>query len=78
VTDYKIIDIGFLDKGVQLHSFSDNSGCVMLNSTTGETLSIEMSIEVLLIKIEEYISMPQGLRLTSDISSLYKKRFLVL
>jgi hypothetical protein len=67
-----------LNKGVLLHSFSDSSGCVMLNSTTGETLSIELQSEELQNKIKEYICMPQDMRATSDIDSLYKKRFLVL
>jgi hypothetical protein len=50
----------------------------MLNSATGETLSIELQSEELQIKIKEYICMPQDIRATSDIASLYKKRFLVL
>ena len=33
----------FLKKGVQVHSFSDESGCVFLDSHSGETLSILMS-----------------------------------
>jgi hypothetical protein len=33
----------FLKKGVQVHSFSDESGCVFLDLHSGETLSILMS-----------------------------------
>lgn len=32
-----------LNKGVQMHSFSDSSGCVFLNTYSGESLSIGVS-----------------------------------
>lgn len=33
----------FLNKGVCFHSFGDSSGCVLLNTFSGETLSVGLS-----------------------------------
>ena len=48
----------YLTEGVQMHPFSDLSGCVFFNKHSGETLSVTMTLESIQLCINEYTTNP--------------------
>ena len=69
--------LSFLNKGVQMHSFSDRSGCVFLDLHSGETLSVLMSEDELVTMFSgETISGESDVQRTV-VNSLIQKNILI-
>jgi hypothetical protein len=69
----------FLKKGVLLHSFSDQSGCVFLVSHSGETSSVLMSeSEIVTILSDESIIDEENEQSIAIKSLIQKKIFIPL
>jgi hypothetical protein len=67
----------FLKKGVQMHSFSDQSGCVFLDIHSGETLSILMSESEISKVLSGYTVLDKETSRNIAIQSLIQKNILV-
>jgi hypothetical protein len=66
-----------LKKGVQMHSFSDQSGCVFLDIHSGETLSILASKTEIVSVLSGEKSLEKLSKLNTAVESLVSKNFLI-
>jgi hypothetical protein len=66
-----------LKKGVQMHSFSDQSGCVFLDVYSGETLSILMSETEILNVLSGDTHAVRETTQTTAVQSLIHKNFIL-
>jgi hypothetical protein len=66
-----------LKKGVQMHSFSDQSGCVFLDIHSGETLSILMSETEILNVLSGDTHAVRETTQTTAVQSLIHKNFIL-
>jgi hypothetical protein len=67
----------FLKKGVQMHSFSDQSGCVFLDLQSGETLSILISESEILNVLSDDMHVVKETTQNIAIQSLIQKNILL-
>lgn len=67
----------YLHKGVQMHSFSDQSGCVFLDVHSGETLSVLMSEADILKVLSGEIILDKKTTQNIAIRSLIQKNILL-
>lgn len=62
-----------LNKGVHVHTFFDQSGCVFFNEITGETIGFRLSFEEIYQKLSSEDSTNQN----SELSTLFSKGFVI-
>jgi hypothetical protein len=67
----------FLKKGVQMHSFLDQSGCVFLDLQSGETLSILISESEILNVLSDDMHVVKETTQNIAIQSLIQKNILL-
>lgn len=65
-----------LYKGVQMHPFSDGSGCIFFDSFSGETVSIAASVDELEKLITQYHGLDEQNKLQNPLHSLFSKQFI--
>jgi hypothetical protein len=68
----------YLTEGVQMHPFSDLSGCVFFNKHSGETLSVTMTLESIQLCINEYANPLTENRSKHVVHELMEKHFITI
>ncbi|WP_141215572.1 hypothetical protein [Hahella sp. CCB-MM4] len=65
-----------LTKGVDIHPFSDGSGCVFFNTNTGETIGIELRLEQIEEALTVYFSQNTSEKFHNPLKGLIEKGFI--
>jgi hypothetical protein len=67
----------YLGKGVHMHSFSEQSGCVFLDIESGETLSVSASESEIVSVLSDENTLEKSNELNTVVESLVDKFFLI-